>query len=559
MKPLLTPFALIVFLSSLLMLGPNGARPDEVRVGTDKVESLTPEQARALVEKFPGVDIQVKFKMGRHSFRKSLPLNGLKTLDAATARVLSNYRGPLILCGLTALDADVLKAFKKPGTGGDYRSGAEGLFDWFRYHEGSVLHVDGLKTLDAKTATALVDVWGHTWSGILTHLEKLEIDTAKVLAGYRGDLVLNGLPALDPDVAKVLVAGDRSFLGLDGLEVLEADTAKALAEFKGHFLSLGGLMEIDADTATAFAGFKQTLGLNGLTTLNTDAAKALVDFKGQGLLLDGLTTLDAETAEAVAGFKGHHLCLNGLTVLDATTGKRLAGFKGVNLCLNGLTALDADSAKALAERKGGCLFLNGLTTLDAETAKALVEFKGISLSLNGLTALDADTAEALAGFKGHILHLHGLTALDADTAKALAELQGALTVQQAVRESFAMRYPLTPNTALGLAAVWSGDLSFITALDSRDSVAIAQALAKRPGPLSIRNLKKISPKTLTALLKKQDVQIPLLETLELIQEPDGSVTEDFIVPDWLSERESRLKDSPVNGTSATVFRLTDCP
>jgi len=114
-------------------------------------------------------------------------------------------------------------------------------------------------------------------------------------------------------------------------------------------------------------------------------------------------------------------------------------------------------------------------------------------------------------------------------------------VQPAVRDSFAMRNPLTPNTALGLAAVWSGDLSFITALDSRDSVAIAQALAKRPGPLAIRNLKKISPKTLTALLKKQDVQIPILETLELIQEPDGSVTEDFIVPDWLSERESRLQ------------------
>jgi hypothetical protein len=84
-------------------------------------------------------------------------------------------------------------------------------------------------------------------------------------------------------------------------------------------------------------------------------------------------------------------------------------------------------------------------------------------------------------------------------------------------------------------------LSFITALDSPDSVAIAQALAKRPGPLSIRNLKKTSPKTLTALLKKEDVQIPLIETLELIQEPDGSVTEDFIAPEWLSERESRLK------------------
>jgi hypothetical protein len=519
MKALLTSFALIVVLGSLMTLGPNGTRADEVPVGTDKVESLTPEQARALVEEFPGVDIQVSFKSSRHSFRKSLPLNGLKTLDVATASVLSNYHGPLSLCGLTTLDAEVLKEFKKPGNGGDYRSGGGGLFDWVRYHEGSVLHVDGLKTLDAETATALVDVWGHRWSGILSHLEKLDIDTAKVLAGYRGDLILNGLPALDADVAKVLVARDRVFLGLDGLELLEAATAKALAEFKGQFLSLGGLTELDADTATAFAGFKHTLGLNGLTTLDTAAAKALADFKGEGLLLDGLTTLDAETAEAVAGFKGHHLCLNGLTVLDATTGKRLAGFKGVHLCLNGLTALDADTAKALAKFNGqfGSLFLNGLTTLDAETAKRLAEFKGINL------------------------HLDGLTALDADTAKALAELKGSLHIQQAVRDSFAMRNPLTPNTALGWATVWNGDLSFITALDSPDSVAIAQALAKRPGPLSIRNLKKISPKTLTALLKKEDVQIPLIDTLELIQEPDGSVTEDFIVPEWLSERESRLK------------------
>jgi hypothetical protein len=112
-------------------------------------------------------------------------------------------------------------------------------------------------------------------------------------------------------------------------------------------------------------------------------------------------------------------------------------------------------------------------------------------------------------------------------------------VQPAVRDSFAMRNPLTPNTALGLAAVWSGDLSFITALDSRDSVAIAQALAKRPGPLSIRNLKKTSPKTLTALLKKEDVEIPLIETLELIQEPDGSVTEDFLIPEGFQKGRQR--------------------
>jgi hypothetical protein len=100
-----------------------------------------------------------------------------------------------------------------------------------------------------------------------------------------------------------------------------------------------------------------------------------------------------------------------------------------------------------------------------------------------------------------------------------------------------MDKPLTPETALVWAAVSKGDLSRITAFESPDSVEIAAALATREGPLSLPNLKKISPKTLTALIQKEDVEIPLIETLELIQEPDGSVTEDFLVPEWLSVRE----------------------
>ena len=141
---------------------------------------------------------------------------------------------------------------------------------------------------------------------------------------------------------------------------------------------------------------------------------------------------------------------------------------------------------------------------------------------------------------GRSLDLNGLTTLDAETAKALAKHKGGLSLPLAVRESFFMAN-VTPETASRLAALFHGDLSFVTTLDSPDSVAIAQALATHKGPLKLANLTKISPKTLTALLKKEDVQIPLIETLELIQEPDGSVTEDFIVPEWLSDRESRLK------------------
>jgi hypothetical protein len=77
---------------------------------------------------------------------------------------------------------------------------------------------------------------------------------------------------------------------------------------------------------------------------------------------------------------------------------------------------------------------------------------------------------------------------------------------------------------------WDGQLPNLKTIDSPDSIAIAQALATRKGPLSLPNLKKISPETLTALIAKEDVQIPLIETLELIPEPDGGATDDFVIP-----------------------------
>ena len=82
----------------------------------------------------------------------------------------------------------------------------------------------------------------------------------------------------------------------------------------------------------------------------------------------------------------------------------------------------------------------------------------------------------------------------------------------------------------------NGDLFYVTTLDSPDAVAIAQALARLHGRLALPNLKKISPKTLTALLEKEDVEIPLIETLELIQEPDGSTTGDFVIPERFQQQ-----------------------
>ena len=442
-----------------------------------KIESLTPEQARKLVEEFPGVRVENLGDNDEAYGNRCLPLNGLTSLDTETARALAGYeKGPLLLDGLTSLDPDTAKALAK--------------------FKGIWLALNGLTSLDTETARAL--------------------------AGYdKGPLLLNGLTSLDPD------------------------PAKALAEFKGDWLCLNGLTTLDADTAKALAN-GEYLYLNGLTTLDADTAKALTSGDCDILYLNGLTTLDSDPAKALAEFKGIVLGLEGLTTLDFDTAQALAEFKGISLVLDGLTTLRAATARALAEFKGNDLFLKGLNTLNADTAQALAEFKGEGLHLHGLTALDAGAAKALAEFKGERLFLTSLTPLDIATVKALVGFTGELLLQDRVADPLFMDKPLTPETALVWAAVSKGDLSRITAFESPDSVEIAAALATREGPLSLPNLKKISPKTLTALIEKRDVEIPLIEKLELITEPDGSGVDDFVIPEWLEVRERARKSKKPN-------------
>ena len=269
---------------------------------------------------------------------------------------------------------------------------------------------------------------------------------------------------------------------------------KLAAEFPGVVIEI----EIKGHGRQKLAG---CLPLNRLESLDAESAKALAECKAQELSLNGLTALDAETATALAEFNRSYLRLNSLAMLSAETAKALAEFKGRGLVLDGLTTLDAETAKALAVFKAHGLYLNGLTTLDAETATALAECG--PLHLNGLTTLCDDAAKALAEFKGQPLSLKGLTTLSTETARLVC------------------------------ASAKSGSevsLPGLTALDTPDAVEIAKILATAKGRLSMPNLEKISPKTLTALIEKTDVMIPRIETLELIPEPDGSPTEDFVIP-----------------------------
>jgi hypothetical protein len=190
---------------------------------------------------------------------------------------------------------------------------------------------------------------------------------------------------------------------------------------------------------------------------------------------------------------------------------------------NTIESLTVEQAKKLAEEFPGVTV--ELTLLNHRSYKFVK-----CLPLNGITKLTPDVAQALAGYGRGPLFLAGLTTLSDEAATALSQYKGDQLLLRATS------FSLTPDSALVWATLLRGQLYAVTALDSPDAVAIAKALATRKGPLSLPNLKKISPKTLSALIEKEDVEIPLIETLELIPEPDGSVTDDFVIPEGFQKR-----------------------
>ena len=142
-------------------------------------------------------------------------------------------------------------------------------------------------------------------------------------------------------------------------------------------------------------------------------------------------------------------------------------------------------------------------------------------------------ARALARFEGNQLVVH---------ARLLTpEVIGILATCPAWQAMTGTLTTLNAETAVLLCRLrhWDGNLQGITAFDTPEAVEIARILAARTGPLHLHRLKRISPRTLLALIEKDDVHVPLVETLELIPEPDGSPTDDFVLPAKFLERQER--------------------
>lgn len=359
------------------------------------------------------------------------------------------------------------------------------------------LNLRRLAALSADDARNLVAVMRPSGGYLSITVPELPAEAADVLADWGGGLVLSGLETVPPGVAKALARlpggrGYRGSINLDRVTTIEPGSLVELTQAKRSF-NFGGLREITPELARAFVKC-QACGLRFpfVTRISPEVAAVLVTGTAQALMLPGLTTLEPEVAAALAA------CPSWDPVLP------------------GVTSLAPDAAAALASfvSRRGDLQLPGLTTLEPEVAAALARCERFVPVFPAVRAIEPAAVAALAACRRPV-GLPGLT-------------------------------PLTPEVAAALAVCppWNGALSGITGFDAPDSVKVATALAARQGALSLPALRRISPKTLAALLAKPDVEIPLIETLTLIAEPDGSPTEDVVIPaDFQQQQRLRRRGS----------------
>ena len=534
--------------------------PGNIRL--DNLQALTPEVAAILADRPRG----------------GLSLCGLRTLTPDVATALVRTPGPLVLDGVETVSDDVaeilaaragglsltgLRDVPQPAllkqllqTNGlrAARSLSDEAARGLLRHRGP-LHLPNLTDFSAATLAAIMqhDQMGQRW---IQELQSLGGPSARLIAaaGQPG-LRLNSLKTLSPEAARGLAAYRGQMLGLDGLTTLDGDTAAALAEFAGQTLVLNNVKHLPPAVAAALAksranqlqvnAWYTSLDRNALLTPEFASLVRKCVASGQPLHVKDLPTLDGPDGIAVARVLATMpgpLALHGLTTVSTEVAAALAEYKGPVLSLAGLTTLPAETAAALSRCRTWDGNLAALRTLPVETARALAGHRGQQLVLAGLTSITPEAIEALAAYDGGRLYLR-IQPLTPDLVRTLA----ACKAWQPTTETLAT---LTTDAARVLSDMpqWNGNLPGITAIDTPDAVEIARILARRRGPVSLPGLKRISPRTLLALIEKEDVFVPLVESLELIPEPDGSPTDDIVLPERFLERQEQQRQQQHQGT-----------
>lgn len=379
-------------------------------------------------------------------------------------------------------------------------------------------------------------------------------------------------------VAELFAAADRAVLpgmvpSLDGFLFFTRDpTWRPFRRQFAEFLELPQVTAVTPDLVPPLAGYAGVVTFPAVTTLTVESAAALAGFGADdwaaAVEFPGVTSLEPEAATAIARCPAL-LVFPNLERLTAETATRLAAHEGIGIVLGGLATLPADVAAALAEVRSvqGLLlpdltrldsaplagrlarqdhaFLPAVTSIGPEIARALRGSDGGELALPAVEQLPPDVASQLVG-GGYFWLVFGCgPTLSAETAAILAEHPGQLTfngprlpspaaVIALGRHTGTLRLPHVDRLSAELATALGRHagplvLDGITGLDDPAATAVARSLATAPGIVAIPRLRRVSAAALELLLRKPDVQLPPVETLEVIG-PGGGHHEDVIAP-----------------------------
>lgn len=338
------------------------------------------------------------------------------------------------------------------------------------FHSNNQLELNGLKSIDLKTADALV------WSsperrkrGLcklnLDGLEYISLDVANIFSRFSCDLSLAGIKTLDGETAKALSRTDGLFL--NGLNSLNKEAAEAFVErsnsvYSEFSIHLAGLEKISIEVAEIFQEFGRyghapSFYLDGFSSIKPEILSLLLKSYAQTIGLNGLKTIESwmwklfiEVPTEIVR-NGHpqlrEIKINGVTKIELPKDLYLEKGNSLNLQLNGLNELILSEAKFLAQLQYD-ISLEKITRLSDECFKELA-FGSTVVSLAGLETIDNFKAEILQKTKsksikdlaplylsGEVIgiidksmdkiSIHKLKTLDAETAKKLLEYETEL-------------------------------------------------------------------------------------------------------------------------------------
>lgn len=286
----------------------------------------------------------------------------------------------------------------------------------------AVLQVTGVTAVSPEVCRVFVE---HPIGVDLSVLKAIDEPLARVLAGCRGRLVLNGMVQLSDQCAAVLAEcpGDLSLSGLS--ELRSVSLAKKLASQQSPTV-LPRVTSLPLAVADALGAARSVPVLGNLEALESRLlASRFANRNGEDLTFAALRRLSAEAAAGLAEFPCD-LRLPALTSLDVPVAQALGAHQGV-LVLDNVNTIQPEALAALLKNRGtvglsglqtlghpvppevlqairtheGMLGLDGLQDLSPAVAKAIHDHRG-AVTLTGLHRVALDVAEHLVGSKGDV-------------------------------------------------------------------------------------------------------------------------------------------------------------